>query len=213
MAAKKVIKVQQELGIMECYPINLIADALAGEENYSVWDFYVPDVLEVVAKMDYQDGRVIELRYKEGLTLEETGKRIGKTRERARQIQNNGLYALRRKMFAGECRVIKRSEYANLLEQYNDLCAKFTRLAERVPEGTDVAPAKVMNCCEDIDNLDFSARTRNCLHRAGLLTVTDVIRFDKDPKSDWKSLWGLGVGSRQELRTKIHKCTGYTLHV
>lgn len=212
MGEKKLMKVKEGVSATECYPINLVEDLVAGSE-YGIWDIYIPEVLDLVAVLPNQERVVIEMRYRSGKTLEETGQALGKTRERVRQIQHNVVGGLRKRILSGECRAVKSKDYLELVAKYNSLCEKFENMCALAAEKSDNKELPVITCCEGVDTLDLSARTRNCLQRAGLETITDVIRFDKDENTDWNTLWGFGARSGNELRTKIFQCTGYKLHI
>lgn len=212
MGERKLMKVKEGVSATECYPINLVEDLVADSE-YGVWDIYIPEVLDLVAVLPNQERVVIEMRYRSGKTLEETGQALGKTRERVRQIQHNVVSGLRKRVLSGECRAVKSKDYLELVAKYNSLCEKFENMCALAAEKSDNKELPIITCCEGVDTLNLSARTMNCLRRAGLETITDVIRFDKDENTNWNTLWGFGTRSGNELRAKIFQCTGYKLHI
>ena len=52
-------------------------------------------------------------------------------------------------------------------------------------------------CSVGIEVLDFSSRTYNCLIRAGLKTLDDIINF---PNDRWAEIKGLGPIGMEDLR-------------
>ena len=199
----------------ECYPVNLMVKVLYSVEGVSVGDFSIADFLLEVHNLEGKRGDVLELRFKEGMTLEEAGKELGITRERARQLEALGIDNLSRKLASGSCRIIHQSEYEELYEKYTTLCEKYNALMSIIqPSGEGVTPgavSKVVNYSESIDNLALSRRTINCLTRARIRTIADVIAYDKDDSKCWDDIRGFGVSCKRELQAQIQRCAGYAL--
>ena len=77
------------------YPDNLLYDIFGGE-----WEFPRPADFDgsleyVLRTLTERERRVLDFRYKDGLTFEEIGKRFCVTRERIRQIHAKSLRKLR----------------------------------------------------------------------------------------------------------------------
>lgn len=64
-------------------------------------------------------------------------------------------------------------------------------------------------CNTEIENLNFSVRSYNCLKRAGLNTVSDVI--DAIHEDRLLTIRNLGKNSRAEIHVKIFKFGYYNL--
>ena len=171
--------------VKEYYPLNLLSEVLEGTEGYTMWDFSVGDFLTEIDYLESKIHRVLELRYQYGMTLEDAGFQLGYTRERVRQLQALGVSKLRRRLMSGACKVVKQNEYTVLLHKYNDLCERYNTLVKDMPKSDDTMPLLVKHCTDRVESLDFSVRTRNCLLRANLITLSDVINFDKDPDKNW----------------------------
>lgn len=204
---------ERSANIMDCYPVNLMRAVLEEHPEFSVWDFSIADFLTEISHLEKKRRKVLELRFEANVTLEEAGNFVNVTKERARQLEALGIADLRRRLLSGACKVVRQEEYSKLLGQYNTLCARFDILLSKLPESGDIAPKKIMTCCDDISTLTLSVRTRNSLTRANIRTVTDVIKFDKDDSKKWCDIRGLGITCAKELEAQIYKCTGYRLHI
>lgn len=198
----------------ECYPVNLMMKVLSSIKDSCIDDYSIADFLIEIRNLEGKRGDVLELRFRENMTLEEVGNALQITRERARQLETLGIDALRRKLISGACKIVHRSEYEDLLDKYNALCEKYNALMTIIqPSGEGVQPdvSKVVNYSESIDNLLLSKRTINCLTRAHLRTIADIIAYDKDEKRCWDDLRGFGVCCKRELQAQIQRCAGYTI--
>lgn len=83
------------------------------------------------------------------------------------------------------------------------------REISKMPIGCAEAAAKYLDDgsfdSSDIENLGLRVCTYNCLKRAGINTIADVIKL---PKEDWLKIKNLGRTSLNEIEEKIHK-VGY----
>ena len=79
---------------------NTFSDIIAGPATHAPWQNIADcDTIkllhESLQKLDERERNVLELRFYQGKTLEDIGISMGKTKERIRQIQNDGLHKLR----------------------------------------------------------------------------------------------------------------------
>ena len=77
------------------YPENLLYDIFGGEWEYPRPGDFDGSLEYVLHTLTERERRVLDFRYKEGLTYEEIGKRFCVTRERIRQIHAKSFRKLR----------------------------------------------------------------------------------------------------------------------
>jgi len=81
-----------------------LAGTIAGRPEDDNWQRWPPDFWERVKKaLDPRYYQVIEMRYRQGLTLEEAGNALGITRERIRQLETKALAMIHRRVDFGDC--------------------------------------------------------------------------------------------------------------
>ena len=201
------------------YPANLIrAAVLVSETNDSenakmnVWEYSIPEVLKWVSTLTEREQRIIEMRYRYGLTLEATGDEFNVTRERIRQKEKSLLRLLRWKI--NDMRLVPLADLKNaevIIAQKNldiaELTLKLKESGIPVEDKTDKAPVTI-----DIIDLELSCRSYNCLKRAGLNTVEDIINFDKSGRN-WLGVRNLGRKSLGEVRKRIREYCGYEIRI
>ena len=149
------------------YPDNLLYDIFGGE-----WEFPRPGDFDgsleyVLHTLTERERRVLDFRYKDGLTFEEIGKRECVTRERIRQIHAKSLRKLR-------C-----PDRLNYLKYgVAGVIARKTENAREAALASLPKPDKL----EDItlEELELSVRSYNCLKRAGKCTLRDVSEMTFD---------------------------------
>ena len=149
------------------YPDNLLYDIFGGE-----WEFPRPADFDgsleyVLHTLTERERRVLDFRYKEGLTFEEIGKRFCVTRERIRQIHAKAL------------RKLRRPERLNYLKYgVSGVIARQTENAREAALASLPKPDKP----EDItlEELELSVRSYNCLKRAGMNTLRELSEMTFD---------------------------------
>ena len=149
------------------YPDNLLYDIFGGE-----WEFPRPGDFDgsleyVLHSLTERERRVLDFRYKDGLTFEEIGKRECVTRERIRQIH------------AKSFRKLRHPERLNYLKY--GVSGVISLKAEIVREAA-LASLPKPDKLEDItlEELELSVRSYNCLKRAGVNTLRDVSEMTFD---------------------------------
>jgi len=182
------------------WPENLITEI--GLETVFGTDSYTPLSGDQLEGLEYaldllkeKEKTAVILRYKEHKTFKETGDHFSLSTERMRQIIKKCIRKLRH---PGRM-VYYRDGYQGTLRKREEEKRRIREAAER--DG-------VIETLNGIDIMDaeFSVRTFNCLHRAGLNTMGQVVeRMAQDP---WEILKirNLGIKSLEEL---INKLEGY----
>ena len=149
------------------YPDNLLYDIFGGE-----WEFPRPGDFDgsleyVLHTLTERERRVLDFRYKDGLTFEKIGKRECVTRERIRQIHAKSL------------RKLRRPDRLNYLK--HGVAGVIARQTENAREAA-LASLPKQDKPEDIplEELDLSVRSYNCLKRAGMDTLRNVSEMTYD---------------------------------
>ncbi len=149
------------------YPDNLLYDIFDGE-----WEFPRPGDFDgsleyVLHTLTERERRVLDFRYKDGLTFEAIGKRECVTRERIRQIHAKSL------------RKLRRPDRLNYLK--HGVSGVVARKTENAREAA-LASLPKQDKPEDIplEELELSVRSYNCLKRAGMNTLRDVSEMTFD---------------------------------
>lgn len=184
--------------IVDDYPTNLL-DALVnhGHQGEEKWDYILPsDILPtidyVLGMLTERESMVIQLRFKYGLTLTDVAKEYGNvTRERIRQVEAKAIRKLnhptrRRWLIHGVTGMIESAEVAaasqavtnELKSTINEISKISFNLAELVgkkPIETSMDKFNQEQILDlEIDELDLSVRSYNCLNRAGIKTLGDI---------------------------------------
>ena len=176
------------------YPYNLVEDVLQ-EECQNIMDQDRIDGIEAaVDVLNDREKHILELRYKNGMTLREVGEILGVTRQRVREIQVRILKKLRNQ---SRIRLVKYG--LSFVEAENEV------------EHTDILDAPIYE-------LDLSTRVHNCLARANIKTLGDLINFcDEYRAYDPYGLFGLigirniGRKSYAEIIQKLKYVWGFSL--
>lgn len=159
------------------YPRNLMA-AIMKQDYYNDRLPDIEDVTNTLLTLLPHEKDVIEFRYKDGLTLKETGEYVGVTGERIRQIELKALRKLRHKSRLNNLVYVqvKASDYNALLNEVRKLRADVSRLMIEMDTDPDFIIKK--NKQVSIDELNLSIRPYNCLKRAGINTIGDILTHD-----------------------------------
>ena len=149
------------------YPDNLLYDIFGGEWEYPRPGDFDGSLEYVLHTLTERERRVLDFRYKDGLTFEEIGKRFCVTRERIRQIHAKFL------------RKLRHPERLNYLKYgVSGVVARKTENAREAALASMPKPDKP----EDItlEELELSVRSYNCLKRAGMNTLREVSEMTFD---------------------------------
>ena len=150
------------------YPDNLLYDLFDRDWEYPRPADFDGSLEYVLHSLTERERRVLDFRYKEGLTYEEIGKRFCVTRERIRQIH------------AKSFRKLRRPERLNYLKY--GVSGVIARQTENAREAALASLPKPDIKPEDItlEELELSVRSYNCLKRAGMNTLRDVAEMTFD---------------------------------
>jgi len=156
---------------------------------------------------------VLKLRNEQNLTLEETGKIFGVTRERVRQVETKALKKLENRREEIICEDLwEQSE--KLHEQYekelNELEAFTTKIKDVNEWIKNNAPQDIKQIIEQahkyndsrpIDELNLSTRAYNCLKRARINTIQDL---KEKSINDLIKVRNMGRKSLQEIISQLN---------
>lgn len=176
---------------------------------------YTPGLLEAMETLTEREQDVLTYRYRDGLTLEETGEKYHVTRERIRQIEAKALRKLRHPMRQEMIKGVSYGDWKSLREDYWELKARYERVHAEALEAclANMCDAKAQldaikaTEAEDvrkmsIQDLDLSVRSFNCLLRADIKTVGDIVAL---PVERLKKVRNLGRRSVEEIVDKVNE--------
>ena len=150
------------------YPDNLLYDIFGGEWEYPRPADFDGSLEYVLHSLTERERRVMDFRYKDGLTFEAIGKRECVTRERARQIHAKSFRKLRH---PGRLNYLKYG-----------VSGVIARQTESAREAALASLPKPDIKSEDItlEELELSVRSYNCLKHAGMNTLRDLAEMTFD---------------------------------
>lgn len=208
----------------KCYPINLLASVLKidfdnDEEPTDIWHYDIRRFKELICLLNDREQRVLQMRFQYGMTLDEVGATFDLNRERIRQIQIKAERKLRTWLLTKGCTIVTREAYNELKGRYTSLLAEYEKLriayekiANTENEDTPKADISLIN----LEDMDLTVRSYNCLKRAGINTLQDIIERDmhqEDPPSryNWLTIRNLGRKSLMEVAKKVFTYCGYRI--
>lgn len=200
------------------YPYNLMevlreqAQDRADDDEVENMDFTPSAIREMVNDaLTERERQIIEQRYRDGLTLEKTAAAHNVTRERIRQIEAKALRKLNhpgrmRKYAAVPYRDYQSEHLARLrAEAQIDWFLQHSDYNVSVDDHGEpkLTPKSVLDkTIDDIYNdMDLSVRSYNCLKRARINTVGEIVALDYGQAIGIRSL---GRRSLDEIEAKIH---------
>lgn len=156
----------------------------------------------LVSTLKDSERQVIEMRYKDGLTLQKCGELLGVTRERIRQIQNKALRRLRTPKCCQRLRVgiseYKRAEQEYIKAKEEIWQKEINKIKDSLQSGNE----------RDIEDLDLSVRAFNALKLNGINTIETLVdKLEYLGEADFEgwllSIHNLGRKSAEEITRKI----------
>lgn len=139
----------------------------------------------VISGLSEKEQRVIELRYKNRKTLKEVGDDLGVSRERIRQIEARMFRKLRSP---------SRTKY--LMYGINGVNERDEKLKQERLNSFEQMPNR------SVDDYNLSVRAFNCLHRKGLKTRDDVLKYIAENGS-LLNIRCIGKITNQEIYDKL----------
>lgn len=182
------------------YPQNLLVQVFRTDELNELMDNRPADfdgtLAYVLSRFSERRQRAIEARFKEYKTFREVGEVLGVTTERARTIINSTT----RKMCHPRCRAVLKSGLAEHIASI--------RAALAVEQASKEEASNELKNPRDIvvEELEFSVRAFNCLKRAGLNTVGDIL----DNGEALFKVQNCGKRTVEEVELKLHSL-GYDI--
>lgn len=189
------------------YPDNLIevlfGDCELVDINY-IEEHFEENIKEVFETISEREQLVIELRYIEGYTLEAIGNQLVVTRERVRQIESRAIRRLRHPARLYKLRYGK--EVVNLQDDIKklteELVIKKNFLINLInnPKLITISTEEIVSQ-KPLEDLDLSVRSYNCLRRANIHTIGDLL---EKSERDLTKVRNLGNRSLQEVKQKLY---------
>ena len=173
----------------ECVDIHMDYRRVSPTEFYEIFN----------TKLTDREQMVILYRYRDGLTLDATGIKVGVTRERIRQIEHK---ACRKMLHALKDLLNKQLPARAALKAENDRlrqCIYELQNATTAEDVKSVEPVVPPILDTTLESLDFSVRTYMSLKRSQINTVKDVVNYDRG----LTHIRNLGKKSLNEVITTI----------
>lgn len=180
----ELLKIKAKLDFKE-YPENLIK-SLGFEDIFDIFENFNKYYEVIKTKLTDREERVIDCIFRQHMTLQEAGKEFGVTRERIRQVQIKALKKIKHYRYYFEVgkyadkKELAKQEYQKYLEQ-NKKEWKYEEAKEFVKNYESEHKQEIaMKAQIDIEYLDLSVRTYNCLRRAGIRYLSELLSKTKE---------------------------------
>lgn len=192
------------------YPLDFI-DALFGDDETInityIEEHFDENVKELLKTINEREARIITARLIDGYTLESVGLQEGVTRDRIRQIEAKALRKLRHPSRLAIIRYGK--ENLELQDDVNKLNAELLKVKSDLinaishPEQIELTEEDktFATLSQNIEQLDFSVRTYNCLKRGGIETLSQLVQ---NTIHDLQKIRNLGNRSLKEIIYKLN---------
>ena len=176
------------------------------EAKQKVYRVYIPALIEAMNDLTDREQKVLELRYKHYLTLEQCGYHFNVTRERIRQVEAKALRKLRSPYRSKHWILDTMDKAREAQEKLSQLELENIRLKNyieshltnsKIPWDNERKEDSVSDI--SIDNLELSVRSFNCLKRAGIDTLGDLSEYTLEKLLKVRNL---GRKSMEEVITK-----------
>lgn len=200
--AKKEAKAEYDekiknLAVHTIFPFNVAY--LIAEDSEKI-SFFSPELIYKAMNnnLNARQMDVLVCRYRDGKTLDETAKQFGVTRERIHQCEARAISRLSDPAVFNSMRAVSYSKYRDLEYKYETISYAYNH----APEQKDVEElVKESNITEmPIAELDLSVRTHNCLRRAGISTIGELIA---KTETEMTRVRNLGKRSLFEIKQKL----------
>ena len=190
------------------YPFNLIY-AIFQPANAEDFDFIghinLAGIMEATKTLHDREQKVLELRFRQGLTLKETGAEFGVTTERIRQIEAKALRKMRHPSRWKQYRMIEMEKLWEAEKAVSGLELENLTLRRKLDgiEAASPAPPPTPTPPKPevyLDEMNLSVRSFNCLRRAGYDKLSDLAGVKM---SELAVVRNLGKRSLEEIVAKL----------
>jgi len=187
------------------FPFNLLQDIM--EDCEYQYEFSTMTVKRVMQeRLSERENKVLELRYGRNYTLEDTGKELGVTRERIRQVEAKAIRKLRHPTILRSMSVVPYDKYQSLLYENEIMkkCLEDNQNENLKSLGSgEITLEKLDIYSKPIEYLEISIRTFNCLRRKGIRTVKDIVDYAEEHNGNLGEIRNLGRKSVLEIDGKL----------
>lgn len=167
---------------------------------------YAPGILAALESLTERQQKVITLRFRSMMTLEDVSKEMGVTRERVRQVEAKALRMLARPQAYNLWYMVPRRELLDVAEERDKArleCVTLRQKLERFMELHGIQEEAIEEEMElmdlKLDAMDLSVRSYNALKRAGIDTVGQLRGLTV---GDLKKFRNMGLKSLKEVVSK-----------
>ena len=194
------------------WPYNLVNAVLGNPDDPdTIYSVYIPGFIASLDELTAREKGVLEMRFGSCMTLDETGKVFGVTKERIRQVEARAIRKLRnpcrwrRWKLDTVNRYIEAEMAASAAELQNiTLMREKHELEERLnienKEYVDAHKLEIKHI--PIEDMELSVRTYNCLRRANINYVSDL---DGKSTNYLRKIRNLGWKSMKEVIAKARE--------
>lgn len=212
-------KDNKEITTKEVFPYNLLKSIDLDLSQIS--ENALQDIMSDLTFLNDREETCITLYFVDNLTLQEISEKYGVTRERIRQIICKASIKIKHRLLRYDNEKLEKSKQEEIKQkveqEYNDLKAYRERLLnEFVEKGVYTKemeivfgePKKVNNEVYTyydfpIEDLDLSVRSYNCLRRANIRTIADLLKLEYP--MGYLKIRNLGRKSTKEIRDKLYE--------
>lgn len=195
-AVREEVKAYLEtLEVSSLYPYSMIYEIIETKEPIMLSLETITNAL--VSTLNERERRILEMHYRDGMTLENIGAREGVSKERIRQLLAKAVRKMKNPRFIKKMEVIPKSDYIELETKYEALLAEREEPQEQ-PASETMAEIPIRHT--PIENLELSIRAYNCLKRAKKDTIGDVMDMTF---TEMLHIRNLGRHSAEEIANRL----------
>lgn len=195
-AVREEVKAYLEtLEVSSLYPFSMIYEITETKEPIMLSLETITNAL--VSTLNERERRILEMHYRDGMTLENISAREGVSKERIRQLLAKAVRKMKNPRFIKKMEVMPKADYIELETKYEALLAEYERSKEEpvVETGEEKSIRHT-----PIENLELSIRAYNCLKRAKKDTIGDVMDMTF---TEMLHIRNLGRRSAEEIANRL----------
>ena len=202
-AVREEVKAYLEtLEVSSLYPFSMIYEITETKEPIMLSLETITNAL--VSTLNERERRILEMHYRDGMTLENIGAREGVSKERIRQLLAKAVRKMKNPRFIKKMEVMPKSDYIELETKYKALLAEYEGLLAEY-EGSKEEPVVETGAEKSIrhtpiEKLELSIRAYNCLKRAKKDTIGDVMDMTF---TEMLHIRNLGRRSAEEIANRL----------